>query len=94
MPNSEPKIQKTNQRRPKRKHSVGLHTINNSDILIIAEGAFDALSFEQEGYSVLATMGGHFFQGTIKNSNIHMQTVPPKYFLCFDNDTAGEFIYD
>ncbi|MCK9477982.1 MAG: phage/plasmid primase, P4 family [Firmicutes bacterium] len=67
----------------------GMHTIGNtSDLLVIAEGAFDALSFEQEGYSVLATMGGHFSREQLKT----VMSVCRQYdnvFLCFDNDDAG-----
>ena len=45
----------------------GLHTLDRkSDDLYIAEGCFDALSIDQSGYPVLATMGGHFGKDTLK----------------------------
>lgn len=67
----------------------GLHTANNgTDTLAIVEGAFDALSFEQEGFAVLATMGGYFSAEQLKivlSICKQFKTV----FLCFDNDKAG-----
>lgn len=66
-----------------------MHTLNRgSDLLIITEGAFDALSFEQEGYSVLATMGGHFSKEQLKTV-ISICRQYNKIFLCFDSDDAG-----
>ncbi len=67
----------------------GLHTLDrNSDLLVICEGAFDAISFEQEGYPVLATMGGFF-----SKSQLQMLKSIAKNFkqimLTFDNDEAG-----
>ena len=39
----------------------GLDTLNRqSDVLIIAEGAFDAMSAYQQGYPVLSAITGHF----------------------------------
>lgn len=68
----------------------GLHTLERkSDFLVICEGAFDALSFEQENYPVLATMGGSF------NKSNQLKIVRDicrqyKYvLLTFDNDNAG-----
>ncbi len=66
----------------------GLHTIKDSDILVIAEGAFDAISFEQEGYSVLATMGGHFGREQLKTV-LGICRQHKKTYICFDNDEAG-----
>lgn len=68
----------------------GMHTLNNTpDILIIAEGAFDALSISA-GEKLLGSRnyGRLFLQRTIKNSNFNMKQFP-KVFLCFDNDDAG-----
>ena len=49
---------------PMCEHTVwGLHSIENNqdrDLLVIAEGAFDALSFEQENYSVISAITGFF----------------------------------
>lgn len=66
----------------------GLHTIKGADELIIAEGAFDAISFEQEGYSVLATMGGHFSKEQLKTV-LGICRQHKKTYICFDNDEAG-----
>ncbi len=67
----------------------GMHTLNrNTDLLIICEGTFDALSFEQENYSVIASMGGHFSKlllPTVISICRQFKTV----LLCFDSDTAG-----
>jgi hypothetical protein len=45
-------------------HTVwGLQTLDrdaNRELLVIAEGAFDALSFEQDHYSVISAITGHF----------------------------------
>ena len=46
------------------------------------------LSFEQENYSVLATMGGHFSKEQLKTV-ISICKQYKKIFLCFDNDDAG-----
>ncbi|MEG1619856.1 MAG: phage/plasmid primase, P4 family [Eubacterium sp.] len=67
----------------------GLHTIKETNQqLIIAEGAFDAISFEQEGYSVLATMGGHFSKDQLKTV-LSICKQFDQVFVCFDNDDAG-----
>ncbi len=68
----------------------GLHTIQqNKDLLVISEGAFDAISFEQEGYSVLSPMGGYFNKIQIKQV-IDICKTFNEVFICFDSDTAGE----
>ena len=67
----------------------GLNTLGRSDTLIITEGAFDALSFYQEGYSVLATMGGWFSKEQLKTVRSavlsHKNTL-----LVFDSDKPGQ----
>ncbi|MEG0898475.1 MAG: phage/plasmid primase, P4 family [Oscillospiraceae bacterium] len=68
----------------------GMHTIDrNSELLVIAEGCFDAISFDQENYAVLATCGGHFNKeqlSTVKSICKNFN----KVFICFDNDEQGE----
>lgn len=77
-------------------HTVwGLHTLDrnpNRDILIIAEGAFDALSFEQEGYSVISAITGFFSKDQLPTA-IGIAKSYKQVFLVYDNDTetkAGE----
>lgn len=83
----------------------GLHTIGGNaalcaddpdwleklkqESLIIAEGAFDALSFEQEGYKVLSPMGGHFTRGAMLRQVIDICRTVKTVYLCFDSDDAG-----
>lgn len=89
LPDAEPKYKKQTKDGLNENIPWGMHTLNNTpEILIIAEGAFDALSFEQEGYSVLATMGGHFSKEQLKTV-VSVCKQYPKVFLCFDNDDAG-----
>lgn len=68
----------------------GVHTLDReSRCLVIAEGTFDALSFEQEGYPVLATMGGEFSKyqlSTIAAAAKNFDYV----LLTFDSDQAGD----
>lgn len=68
----------------------GMHTLQyESDTLYITEGAFDALSIDQAGHPVLATMGGYFSKKTMplvlgickRFKNI---------VLAFDNDNGGQ----
>ena len=67
----------------------GMHTIDrNNELLVIAEGCFDAISFDQENYAVLATCGGHFSKEQIKTV-ISICKSFNKVFICFDNDEAG-----
>lgn len=69
----------------------GIDTLNRKTPLIIAEGAFDAISFYQEGYAVLSPMGGSFNKDQLKTvigaarSPLHDETI-----LIFDTDTAGQ----
>ena len=77
-------------------HTIwGLHTLDrdpNRNLLIIAEGAFDALSFEQEGYSVISAVTGHFSREQLPTA-LSIAKSFKKVFLVFDNDVitkAGE----
>ena len=74
----------------------GLHTLSRRDLrdpvkrryLCILEGMFDAMSFEQEGWSVLSPIGGHFsgkLMPLVKSIAREFETV----FICFDNDGPG-----
>lgn len=56
---------------------------------IIAEGAFDVLSFEQEGFKVLSPIGGYFNKEAIKQV-INIAQTQDCMFICFDNDEAGK----
>ena len=58
------------------------------DWLIIAEGAFDAMSFDQEGYCVLATMGGYFGKYEDREA-IGWCKRFPNVLVIFDNDSKG-----
>lgn len=74
----------------------GMHTLSreSKELLVIAEGAFDALSFDQEGFSVLATMGGHFSKAQLKQV-LDIAKTFEEVFLCFDSDEAGnKFLSD
>lgn len=66
----------------------GLHSIGKTETLIITEGAFDALSFEQEGFSVLATMGGFFTKEQLKTVIAICRNMK-RVIMIFDNDDAG-----
>ena len=77
-------------------HTVwGLHTLDrnpNRDLLVIAEGAFDALSFEQEGYSVISAITGHFSREQLPTA-LSIAKSFNRVFLVYDNDVvthAGE----
>ena len=75
-------------------HTVwGLHTLtDNRDLLVIAEGAFDALSFAQEGYSVISAITGHFSREQLPTA-LGIAKSYKNVFLVYDNDTitkAGE----
>lgn len=71
----------------------GLHTLNHrSDILIISEGYFDAVSWEREGYAVLSPITGNFSK-TQWPDVISACRMFPKVLIIFDNDAvshAGE----
>ena len=68
----------------------GMHTLDrNNDTLYICEGAFDALSFDQEGCSVISSMGGHF----PKKSTPMILSIMKQFkrvVLAFDSDEAGK----
>lgn len=70
-------------------HTVwGLQSIENNsnrDILVIAEGAFDALSFEQEGYSVISAITG-VFAGQQIPTVLSIARMFNKVFIVYDND--------
>ncbi len=77
-------------------HTVwGLHTLENNsnrDLLVIAEGAFDALSFEQEGFSVISAITGHFSREQMPSA-LSIAKSYKRVFLVYDNDKqthAGE----
>ena len=77
-------------------HTVwGLHTLDRDtdrNLLIIAEGAFDALSFEQEGFSVISAITGHFSREQLPTA-LSIARSFKKVFLVYDNDAvtkAGE----
>ena len=55
---------------------------------IITEGAFDALSFEQEGFKVLSPISGYFSKEALKQVMSLCKT-QECVFLCFDSDKAG-----
>ena len=71
----------------------GLQTLNNrSDLLIISEGYFDAVSWEREGYAVLSPITGNFSK-TQWPDVISACRMFPKVLVIFDNDAvshAGE----
>ena len=77
-------------------HTVwGLHTLDrdpNRELLVIAEGAFDALSFEQENYSVISAITGFFSREQLPSALAIARSFK-KVFLVYDNDKeshAGE----
>lgn len=55
---------------------------------IITEGAFDAISFEQEGFKVLSPISGYFNKETLKQVMNILQS-QECVFVCFDSDKAG-----
>ncbi len=61
---------------------------NIFDGLVIAEGAFDALSFYQEGYRVLSPMSGYFSK-KIQKQVLNICQNEKKVFICFDSDDSG-----
>ncbi len=77
-------------------HTVwGLHTLENNsnrDLLVIAEGAFDALSFEQEHFAVISAITGHFSREQLPAA-LSIAKSYKRVFLVYDNDKqthAGE----
>lgn len=71
----------------------GMWTLNRtSELLVIAEGAFDVMSFEQEGYACLSAITGHFSSAQLP-SVLRAAKTFDKVFLVYDNDVvsrAGE----
>lgn len=55
---------------------------------IITEGAFDALSFEQEGFKVLSPISGYFSKSALKQV-ISLCKTQGCVYICFDSDKAG-----
>ena len=81
---------------PSCEHTVwGLQSIEkngNRDLLAIAEGAFDALSFEQENYAVISAITGFFSREQLPTV-LSTAKMFKKVFLVYDNDKrtgAGE----
>lgn len=77
-------------------HTVwGLQTLEQDkerDTLVIAEGAFDAMSFAQEGYPVISAITGHFSREQLP-SVLAIAKMFKRVFLVYDNDErthAGE----
>lgn len=68
----------------------GMWTLNRSkELLVIAEGAFDVMSFEQEGFACLSAITGHFSSGQMPGVLRAAKTFD-KVFLVYDNDGAGK----
>ena len=71
----------------------GLQTLSrNRNLLVIAEGAFDVMSFEQENYACLSAITGHFSKNQLPEV-ISAAKSFKQVFLIFDNDIvshAGE----
>ncbi len=89
-PEQEPKYLKSPVDESTEYEPWGLHSLDrDSDTLYIAEGAFDALSIDQSGLPVLATMGGYFGRETLKNV-IAIAKGYKRIILTFDNDEAGK----
>ena len=77
-------------------HTVwGLHTLDRDpdrSLLIIAEGAFDALSFEQENYTVISAITGNFSSSQMPTA-LSIAKSFKRVLLVYDNDKvtkAGE----
>lgn len=67
----------------------GLHTLpNRSDVLVIAEGYFDAAAFEREGYAVLSPITGNFSKEQWPEV-IAACRMFPRVMLIFDNDAVS-----
>ena len=68
----------------------GMWTLNRSkELLVIAEGAFDVMSFEQEGFACLSAITGHFSAAQMPGVLRAAKTFD-KVFLVYDNDGAGK----
>ena len=65
---------------------------NSREVLVIAEGAFDAMSFEQEGYATISAITGFFSRDQLPTA-LSIAKMFKKVFLVYDNDIrtkAGE----
>lgn len=76
---------------PLAEHTLwGLWTLDrNKDLLVVAEGAFDVMSFEQEGYSCLSAITGSF-SGEQQPEALRIAKTFKKVFLIYDNDGIGK----
>ena len=67
----------------------GLHTLpKRSDLLVIAEGYFDAAAFERENYAVLSPITGNFSKEQWSEV-IAACRMFPKVLIIFDNDAIS-----
>ena len=67
----------------------GLHTLNrNHRTLVIAEGYFDAASFECAGYPVISAITGHFSKDQIPTV-LSIARKFDRVFIVYDNDTQS-----
>ena len=68
------------------------YNLDLESILVIAEGVFDVMSFEQEGFKCLSPMGGYF------SKRVNQYVIDlcrskqeiSKVFVLFDSDLAGQ----
>lgn len=68
----------------------GLHTLNrNNKELYICEGAFDAICLDQEGFSVVSSMGGYFSKEQKENLK-SICAIFDIVYTAFDTDDAGK----
>lgn len=66
----------------------GLNTLTReSDCLIIAEGAFDALAAYEQGYPVISAITGHFSSKQLTQALAACRQYP-KVILTYDDDSA------
>lgn len=67
----------------------GMHTLQYPrDTLYVTEGAFDAVSVDQEGFPVLCTMGAN--SNSVAQQILSISKRFKKVILAFDNDDAGK----
>ena len=66
------------------------YSLDIESILVIAEGAFDVMSFEQCGFKCVSPIGG-FFNKRNNQEIVELAKSPDiqQVFICFDNDSAG-----
>ena len=70
----------------------GLHTLNRDadrKLLVIAEGAFDVMSFEQENYCCLSAITGRFSKNQLPSVLATAKTFK-SVFLIYDNDKISK----